>query len=113
MFYDFITKYTDIFCWKNAKNFAVQKLLTFFQQKYWCIWDINIWNYNDTLSNDVLSFEQLGLDRKMFHLSTTLKINTGLQLLENLFGFQFSETEKLGNYAVGQGKNLKSQGIRK
>ena len=42
--------------------FAVQKLLTFFQQKYWCIWDINIWNFNDTLTNDVVSFEQPGPD---------------------------------------------------
>ena len=40
--------------------FAVQKLLTFFQQKYWYIWDINVWNFNETLTNDVVSFEQLG-----------------------------------------------------
>ena len=38
--------------------FALQKLLTFFQQKYQCIWDINIWNFNNTLTNDVVSFEQ-------------------------------------------------------
>ena len=40
--------------------FALQKLLTFFQQKYWRIWDINVWNFNDTLTNDVVSFEQPG-----------------------------------------------------
>ena len=40
--------------------FAVQKLLTFFQQKYWQISDINILNFNDTLTNDVVSFEQPG-----------------------------------------------------
>ena len=38
--------------------FAVQKLLTFFQQKYWCISDIKVWNINETLINDVVSFEQ-------------------------------------------------------
>ena len=40
--------------------FALQKLLTFFQQKYWHIWDIYIWNFNETLTNDVISFEQPG-----------------------------------------------------
>ena len=38
--------------------FALQKLLTFFQQKYWRIWDINVWNLNKTLPNGVVSFEQ-------------------------------------------------------
>ena len=36
----------------------MQKLLTFFQQKYWQISDMNIWNFNETLTNDVVSFEQ-------------------------------------------------------
>ena len=40
--------------------FALQKLLTFFNQKYWGIWDINVWNFNKTLTDDVISFEQLG-----------------------------------------------------
>ena len=40
--------------------FALQKLLTFFQQKYWHTWDINVWNFNETLTNDVVSFEQPG-----------------------------------------------------
>ena len=40
--------------------FAVQKLLTLFQQKYWHISDINIWKFNISLTNDVVSFEQLG-----------------------------------------------------
>ena len=40
--------------------FAVQKRLTFFQQKYWPIWDINDWNFNVSLTNDVVSFEQPG-----------------------------------------------------
>ena len=42
--------------------FALQKLLTFFQQKYWHIWDINVWNFNETLTNDIVSFEQPGPD---------------------------------------------------
>ena len=40
--------------------FAVQKLLTFFQQKNWRILDINIRIFNKTLTNDVVSFEQPG-----------------------------------------------------
>ena len=40
--------------------FALQKLLTFFHQKYWHIWDINVWNFNVSLTNDVVSFEQPG-----------------------------------------------------
>ena len=48
--------------------FALQKLLTFFQQKilaylkYWRTSDIKVWNFNETLTNDVISFEQLGPD---------------------------------------------------
>ena len=42
--------------------FALQKLLTFFQQKYWHIWDIKVWNFNKTLTNDVVVFEQLAPD---------------------------------------------------
>ena len=40
--------------------FALQKLLTFFNKKYWHIWDINNWNFNVPLTNDVVSFEQPG-----------------------------------------------------
>ena len=43
--------------------FAVQKLLTFFQQKYWRILDINIWNFDEMLTNDIVSFEQPVLDQ--------------------------------------------------
>ena len=38
----------------------MQKLLSFFQQKYWHISDINVRNFNATLTNDFVSFEQLG-----------------------------------------------------
>ena len=30
----------------------------FFKRKYWRISDINIWNFKETLTNDVVSFEQ-------------------------------------------------------
>ena len=40
--------------------FAMQKLFTFFEEKYWYISDINISNFNKTLTNDVVSFEQPG-----------------------------------------------------
>ena len=54
MFYDFITKYTDIFVKKNERSFC-----TFFNKKNWRISDINIRNFNETLTYDVGSFEQL------------------------------------------------------
>ena len=38
--------------------FALQKLLTFLQQKYWHIWEINFWKFKETFTNDVVSFEQ-------------------------------------------------------
>ena len=60
MFYNLITKYIDIFVEKMREVFAVQKLLLFFQQKYLHIWDINIWNLNISLTNDIVSFEQPG-----------------------------------------------------
>ena len=59
MFCDFVTKHTDIFCF----CFALQKLLTFFQQKYWRILDISNRNFNETLTNDIVSFEQPGPER--------------------------------------------------
>ena len=37
----------------------MQKLLTFFQQKYLRIAIFNDHNFNDTLTNDIVSFEQL------------------------------------------------------
>ena len=40
--------------------FAMQKLLTVFQQKKnWPIYAINVWNFNEMLTNDIVSFEQL------------------------------------------------------
>ena len=39
---DFITNYIDIFVERMKEAFALQKLLTFFQQKYWHISDIYV-----------------------------------------------------------------------
>ena len=49
--------------------FAVQKHLKFFRQKYWHIWDINVWNFNETLTNDVVSFEQLAPYKIIYSLT--------------------------------------------
>ena len=40
--------------------FALQKLLTFFQQKLSAYLRISRLNYNESLTNDIISFEQLG-----------------------------------------------------
>ena len=46
---------------KMRKAFALQKLLTFFQQKkYFHIWEINFWKFNETLTNDVVKFWTTG-----------------------------------------------------
>ena len=42
--------------------FAQQSFSHFFNKKYWQISEINIWNFNETLTNNVISFEQLGPD---------------------------------------------------
>ena len=33
-------------------------------KKIWCICDIKVWNFIETLTNDVVSFEQPGPDGK-------------------------------------------------
>ena len=40
--------------------FVLQKLLTFFQQKILMYLRYYIWNFNETLTNNVVSFEQPG-----------------------------------------------------
>ena len=45
---------------KMREAFALQKLLTFFQQKILALLDINVRNFKETLTNDVVSFEQPG-----------------------------------------------------
>ena len=45
---------------RMREAFAVQKLLKCFQQKYWLIWNTNFWNFKETLTTNVISFEQQG-----------------------------------------------------
>ena len=50
-------------CWKMWVAFALQKLLTFFQQKNFSIFAVSLYvNFNKALTNIVVSFEQLGRD---------------------------------------------------
>ena len=42
----------------------MQKLLSFFRQKYLHISDTNVLNFNETLTNDVVSFDQPGPGRR-------------------------------------------------
>ena len=52
----------------------------FFIKKYWHIWVINVWNFNVSLTNEVVSFEQLGpgkvvhLHRTASHFYTLVKV---------------------------------------
>ena len=48
--------------------FALQKLLTFFQQKISAYLRITRLNFNESLTNDVVSFEQLGPDVEGPHI---------------------------------------------
>ena len=50
-------------------NFLLKKSLIFthfFNKKYWETSDLNVWNFNETLTNDVVSFEQPGPSRLFF-----------------------------------------------
>ena len=47
---------------KWEKLLQCKSFTHFFNKKYRLIWDINVWNFNDTLTNDVISFEQPGPD---------------------------------------------------
>ena len=44
------------FVGKMRESFAMQKILSFFQQK---ICNINVLNFNETLTNNIVNFEQL------------------------------------------------------
>ena len=50
---------------KMWEAFALQKLLTYFQHKIMAYLSINILNFNETLTNDVVSFEQLGQGKQL------------------------------------------------
>ena len=67
VFYDFIT---DIFVEKMREAFAplhCKSFTHFFNKKYWHISDIKIWYFNETFTNDGISFEQPGLGIDSFH----------------------------------------------
>ena len=51
----------------------------FFNKKYWHFWDINVWNFKETLTNDVVSFEQPG----PVHQSKTLIFAASLIQMRN------------------------------
>ena len=57
---DLIYNIIIFFAEKMWVAFALQKLLTFFQQKIsaYCV-SLNV-NFNESLTNDIVSFEQLG-----------------------------------------------------
>ena len=76
----------------------LQKLLTFFQQKYWHIRYEHL-NFNETLTNKVLSFEQLGPAEQWFDhnskfivlLSESHKIDPKLSHIRPSYYFKESE----------------------
>ena len=59
---DSICNILIFFAKKKGEGFALQKLLTFFEQKFQhiCV-SLNV-NFNESLTNDIVSFEQLGTD---------------------------------------------------
>ena len=56
MFYNFISKYTDVFVGKMREAFHI-----FFNRNIGVFVINNICNFNETLINNVVSFEQPGL----------------------------------------------------
>ena len=52
--------------------------LIFFNKKYWHILDINVCNFNETLTNDVVSFEQPGPEKLSSMLFVTFLSNKTL-----------------------------------
>ena len=57
-----------------------------FEQKYWHISDINLLNFNETLTNDVVSFEQPGpVFQSSCALINQLKLALEMQELYRLF----------------------------
>ena len=52
--------------------FALQKLLTFFRKKFQHICVSLDVNFNESLTNDIVSFEQLGPDHGVHSLFTEL-----------------------------------------
>ena len=62
----------------------------FFNKKYWHIWDINAWNFNDTLTNDVVSFCTTGP-------RSAIKVHDSHMLLSLQTDFRFVRTAVAGS----------------
>ena len=57
----FNTQYSDIFCWKNVSSFCTAKAThIFFSKKFQHICVRPDVNFNESLTNNIISFEQLG-----------------------------------------------------
>ena len=57
----FNIQYSDIFCWKNVSSFCTAKAThIFFSKKFQHICISLDVNFNESLTNDIVSFEQLG-----------------------------------------------------
>ena len=61
-FSGFNIQYSDIFCWKNVSSFCKFYHHIFFSKNTSIYAIFNDQSYNDTLTNDIVSFEQLGPD---------------------------------------------------
>ena len=49
----------------------------FFDKKYWHIWVINVWNFNVSLTNDIVSFEQPDPDARKAKITSDCWIADG------------------------------------
>ena len=80
--------------------FAEKKLLTFFQQKisvYWLSLDVN---FNESLTNDIISFEQLDPERLPLETNNTQQSeNWQLRFIKSLH-MQQCNRKSLVNYLI-------------
>ena len=71
--------------------FALQKLLTFFQQKYWHILDINVRNFDETLTKnraqDYYYVEVISLGGKQCIHTPELFVSLASLELHNVYAF--------------------------
>ena len=76
----------QVFCWKNVSSFCKCKSYSHFFSKNISIYAIfDDQSLNNTLTNDIVSFEQLGPDDILFFIFTENKLNhftNGFQIME-------------------------------
>ena len=65
---------SQVFLLKNVSSFAMQKLLTFFQQNISVYAIFNDQNFNDTLTINIVSFEQLGPGKYFSYFSSKIYV---------------------------------------